>query len=69
MYGSSNKCRGGKGGPWANDVYVINGIREPLPLTGHRCPKENGYCVLSNGRDQLEGRASSHTAHFTIHVE
>ena len=22
-YGKSNKCRGGKGGPWANDVYLI----------------------------------------------
>ena len=25
-YGRSNKCRNGKGGPWANDVYVLKGI-------------------------------------------
>ena len=24
-YGRSNKCRNGKGGPWANDVYGISG--------------------------------------------
>ena len=24
-YGKSNRCRNGKGGPWANDVYVIRG--------------------------------------------
>lgn len=24
-YGKSNKCRNGKGGPWANDVYVLRG--------------------------------------------
>ena len=24
-YGKSNKCRNGKGGPWANDVYRISG--------------------------------------------
>ena len=23
MYGRSKRCRGGKGGPWANDVYII----------------------------------------------
>lgn len=22
-YGASRRCRGGKGGPWANDVYII----------------------------------------------
>ena len=22
-YGPSKRCRGGKGGPWANDVYII----------------------------------------------
>ena len=22
-YGRSNRCRNGKGGPWANDVYII----------------------------------------------
>ena len=25
-YGRSNRCRNGKGGPWANDVYRISGI-------------------------------------------
>ena len=24
-YGRSNRCRNGKGGPWANDVYRISG--------------------------------------------
>ena len=24
-YGRSKKCRNGKGGPWANDVYVLRG--------------------------------------------
>ena len=24
-YGKSNRCRNGKGGPWANDVYVLQG--------------------------------------------
>lgn len=24
-YGKSNRCRNGKGGPWANDVYRISG--------------------------------------------
>ena len=24
-YGRSNKCRNGKGGPWANDVYFLKG--------------------------------------------
>ena len=24
-YGRSNRCRNGKGGPWANDVYVVFG--------------------------------------------
>ena len=24
-YGTSNRCRNGKGGPWANDVYVLRG--------------------------------------------
>ena len=26
-YGRSNRCRNGKGGPWANDVYRISGER------------------------------------------
>ena len=24
-YGRSNRCRNGKGGPWANDVYFVSG--------------------------------------------
>ena len=24
-YGKSNRCRSGKGGPWANDVYFLKG--------------------------------------------
>ena len=24
-YGKSNRCRNGKGGPWANDVYRVTG--------------------------------------------
>ena len=24
-YGKSNRCRNGKGGPWANDVYLLRG--------------------------------------------
>ena len=24
-YGRSNRCRNGKGGPWANDVYTVSG--------------------------------------------
>ena len=24
-YGKSNRCRNGKGGPWANTVYVLRG--------------------------------------------
>ena len=27
-YGRSNRCRNGKGGPWANDVYRISGEAE-----------------------------------------
>ena len=31
-YGRSNRCRNGKGGPWANDVYrITNPIRPALP--------------------------------------
>ena len=25
-YGPSRRCRNGKGGPWANDVYSISGV-------------------------------------------
>ena len=31
-YGRSNKCRNGKGGPWANDVYrITNPIKPAAP--------------------------------------
>ena len=26
-YGRTNRCRNGKGGPWANDVYVLKGTK------------------------------------------
>ena len=29
-YGRSNRCRNGKGGPWANDVYVLKGKKGVL---------------------------------------
>ena len=29
-YGRSNRCRNGKGGAWANDVYLISGLEEFL---------------------------------------
>ena len=32
-YGKSNKCRNGKGGPWANDVYVLQGGFPVVNLT------------------------------------
>lgn len=32
-YGKSNKCRNGKGGPWANDVYVLRGGFPVVNLT------------------------------------
>ena len=35
-YGRSNRCRNGKGGPWANDVYVLKGQRKHyLRLLSH----------------------------------
>ena len=38
-YGKSGKCRNGKGGPWANDVYrITNPIRPALPK-GRYIPK------------------------------
>ena len=33
-YGKSNRCRNGKGGPWANDVYVLRGMKPNIPLSG-----------------------------------
>ena len=37
-YGKSNRCRNGKGGPWANDVYVLRGEHKLffLSLSLHR---------------------------------
>ena len=29
-YGRTNRCRNGKGGPWANDVYAVSGKRNFL---------------------------------------
>ena len=31
-YGRSNRCRNGKGGPWANDVYVLKGKQTTILL-------------------------------------
>ena len=41
-YGRSNRCRGGKGGPWANDVYRVSGERK----TFHFCCLDIGGCNL-----------------------
>lgn len=27
-YGRTNRCKNGKGGPWANDVYAVTGMME-----------------------------------------
>ena len=38
-YGRSNRCRNGKGGPWANDVYFVSGmsvhLRWTFPISSH----------------------------------
>ena len=36
-YGKSNRCRNGKGGPWANDVYVLRGEEKAV------CLSDGGY--------------------------
>ncbi|CAH3116452.1 unnamed protein product [Pocillopora meandrina] len=36
-YGRSNKCRNGKGGPWANDVYVLRGSPRVRTTKGNIC--------------------------------
>ena len=40
-YGKSNRCRNRKGGPWANDVYVLRGIKlffvSLSSATSHHC--------------------------------
>ena len=42
-YGRSRRCRNGKGGPWANDVYRISGT----------CFPRSCYPVLHSGVDYL----------------
>jgi len=37
-YGRSNKCRNGKGGPWANDVYRIIAIGITSSLARYKSP-------------------------------
>ena len=32
-YGRSNRCRGGKGGSWANDIYRISGRQDVHSVT------------------------------------
>ncbi|XP_020631488.1 uncharacterized protein LOC110068453 [Orbicella faveolata] len=36
-YGRSNRCRNGKGGPWANDVYVLRGSCRARTTRGECC--------------------------------
>ncbi|CAH3194779.1 unnamed protein product [Porites evermanni] len=36
-YGRSNRCRNGKGGPWANDVYIVNGFCRRRTTTRYCC--------------------------------
>ncbi|CAH3116462.1 unnamed protein product, partial [Pocillopora meandrina] len=36
-YGKSNRCRNGKGGPWANDVYRVSGTCRHRTTRGHCC--------------------------------
>ena len=51
-YGRSNRCRNGKGGPWANDVYVLKGQRKHyLRLLSHATLK---ILVVLNRRVHLE---------------
>ena len=42
-YGRSNRCRNGKGGPWANDVYRVSG--EYVKFLGSSgCSSLSSYC-------------------------
>ena len=51
-YGKSNRCRNGKGGPWANDVYFLKGrftstITPSLSmLLTWRAKLLNAYCSM-----------------------
>ena len=46
-YGRSTKCRNGKGGPWANDVYFLSGIY--LRKSGWGRMFLNQFSVLTRG--------------------
>ena len=44
-YGKSNRCRNGKGGPWANDVYRVSG--ECVKFLGScGCSSSSSYCKI-----------------------
>ena len=66
-YGRSNRCRRGKGGPWANDVYIINGR-----LPGIRAWSSSVY---SNNRRNwgpqlaMRGRSRSSVGFFHSKLE
>ena len=66
-YGRSNRCRNGKGGPWANDVYMIKGS-----LPGIRAWSSS---VLSNGIKNwgpqlaMKGGSRSSTGYFHSNME
>ncbi|XP_015775212.1 PREDICTED: uncharacterized protein LOC107353382, partial [Acropora digitifera] len=56
-YGKSNKCRNGKGGPWANDVYVLRGSCKTRSTNGNCCVfpfiyrgKRYNRCTRANSR-------------------
>ena len=46
-YGRSTKCRNGKGGPWANDVYFLSGMY--LRKSGWSRMFLNQFSVLTTG--------------------
>lgn len=50
-YGKSNRCRNGKGGPWANSVYVLRG--QYFPTIRHYT-----YCLTSQRHSTLTGSFS-----------
>ncbi|KAJ7386548.1 hypothetical protein OS493_008685 [Desmophyllum pertusum] len=51
-YGRSNRCRNGKGGPWANDVYVVSGKRV-LKLLSVKSSRELLWFTLCNWFKEL----------------
>jgi len=53
MYGESKECRGGKGGPWANDVYIINGLYSSVGCW--KDTKDNAIPVLEGTLKSLRG--------------